>query len=201
MFSVDLAMKKGCQSLSQHTSGYTAEMLQQSLYSAANATARQTGLLDGLGFYHQLQNDFSLNESYSFNQLTRDWGDIFLPAPDEVGKVISAIPLDIRVCIASNTEPLHWPYIERLEAARLVIDRPGCAVFKSYEIGYEKPAKDFFKHILSELKVDAGQVLFIDDIGLNVDAFRLLGGKAEVFDVTKNQPARLAAILGEYSVL
>jgi FMN phosphatase YigB (HAD superfamily) len=130
------------------------------------------------------------------------WGDIFTPAPDGILRTLDRLRPDVISAIASNTEELHWPYIERLETVQRFISEPNRHIVKSYEIGYQKPDEHFFHAALHAVGVtDPGQVLFIDDVQKNVDAFRAMGGQGEIFDLTIDDPDFLGYILENYGLL
>lgn len=70
--------------------------------------------------------------------------------------------------------------------------------FISASVGYKKPQPEFFKHILSELKRDAREVLYWDDSKSAIETAKNLAIKAELytnFDAFKNKMA------GEYQLL
>ena len=60
--------------------------------------------------------------------------------------------------VASN----HVPELQDLTVA-LGIREHVLAVYSSADIGYEKPARQFFRHILDDLKVDPSQCVMIGD--------------------------------------
>ena len=61
-------------------------------------------------------------------------------------------------------------------------------VFTSHGLGHRKPDQAAFAAVVSEIGVDARQILFFDDLHENVKAARLAGLQAEVF--TDTQAAR-----------
>jgi len=76
-----------------------------------------------------------------------------------------------RVACFSNSNRLHWeagverwPLLREFERA-----------FVSFEIGAVKPDPEAFEAVVRELDAPAGQVLFLDDNQLNVDAALTVG--------------------------
>jgi putative hydrolase of the HAD superfamily len=59
--------------------------------------------------------------------------------------------------------------------------------FYSYELGVAKPDPAYFAAILDRLDVPAGEVLFVDDNGANVEAARSVGLRAERWHVEDGQ--------------
>lgn len=190
-----------CQRLAKYIEGSNPEQLQKMLFSGSLATARQTGVLTPVHFYELLQKDFGLSSAFDFDEFVHLWGAIFTPTPRQVLEIIAAIPPEIFCGIASNTEALHWPYIETLETVQYIKNRPNSRVFKSYEIGFEKPDPAFFQHILQEIGCLSAAVLFIDDLPKNALAFRQLGGAAEVFNCETDDPSVLEIVLQKYAIL
>ena len=48
-------------------------------------------------------------------------------------------------------------------------------IIESSKIGFRKPEKQIYKHVLEVLKVNAKEILFIDDLGINLKPARELG--------------------------
>lgn len=190
-----------CQRLVAYIEGGNPEILRQDFFSGWLATARQTGVLDPVSFYQKLQTDFSLDPACDYDTFATLWGDIFSPAPEKVLQLIRSVSPTILCAIASNTEELHWPYIAQLETVQAVITRPNSRSYKSYQIGFEKPHSSFFQYILRDIGYPPAEVLFIDDVPANTQAFKALGGVAEVFNLETDDSAVLQSILDGYNVL
>ena len=52
----------------------------------------------------------------------------------------------------------------------------------SCEVGFVKPERQIYDHLLLKLAVPASQVLFVDDVGDNVEGARAAGLRAAVFE-------------------
>ena len=48
-------------------------------------------------------------------------------------------------------------------------------IIESSKVGFLKPEKQIYKHVLEVLKVNAKEILFIDDLGINLKPARELG--------------------------
>ena len=48
-------------------------------------------------------------------------------------------------------------------------------IIESSKVGFRKPEKQIYKHVLEVLKVNAKEILFIDDLGINLKPARELG--------------------------
>jgi len=75
----------------------------------------------------------------------------------------------------SNTNPLHWPIIQRQLGLHKQLDR----CFLSYELGMAKPAPATFLHVANELACPPNEILFLDDNRLNIEGARAAGLIAE----------------------
>lgn len=76
--------------------------------------------------------------------------------------------------ILSNTNELHWPRImdEMQLAGRF--DH----YFASFEMGLMKPDVSAFEHVIQQMDVSPGEVLFLDDTLKNIEAARACGLQA-----------------------
>jgi FMN phosphatase YigB (HAD superfamily) len=148
-----------------------------------------------IDFYH-------LPSSVQLPEFSKVWGDIFTPAPPEIEYILDRLRPDVVAAIASNTEVLHWPFIERLPTVQRFIGVPNRDVVCSFDVGFEKPDVQFFEKALERIGATRpDEVLFIDDVPENVRAFQLMGGKGCVFDLTKNAPRELEDILALHNLL
>jgi glucose-1-phosphatase len=86
-------------------------------------------------------------------------------------ELLERIPQRYQRALLSNSNALHWPRV--LDEMQL-----GSAFehhFVSHLTGRIKPDARAFEHVLQTLDCRAEQVLFFDDIALNVEAARALG--------------------------
>lgn len=71
--------------------------------------------------------------------------------------------------------------------------------YYSCDIGHAKPSAEFFEHILDDVRLTPGQVLFIDDQPANVAGARAVGLRAELWTSSDGTPA-LRRILASHGV-
>lgn len=178
-----------CERLAVYTKT-SSEHLYRELCVGPCATARQIGALSPEAFYEMVKGEYDLSRDCTFELFCEIWGDIFSPAPAEIIDIVSRVR--VRRCIASNTEALHWPYVAPLPIIALFQEGD---IFRSYKVGHEKPNQEFFKYILERLGCGAEEVFFIDDVEANVESFRQMGGRGEVFDLRQHSPSDLEAML------
>ena len=72
------------------------------------------------------------------------------------------------VCLTNNFKKMSSSNFEKVKHYfRLIIE--------SSKIGLRKPEKQIYKYVLKELKVSAKEILFVDDLGINLKPARDLG--------------------------
>src|SRR6202521_5318493 len=86
-------------------------------------------------------------------------------------QMLARIPRSYRRAVLSNSNALHWPR---------VLDDMGLGPafdshFVSHLTGRIKPDSEAFEHAVDSLGCKPGQVLFLDDNSLNVEAARRFG--------------------------
>jgi HAD superfamily hydrolase (TIGR01509 family) len=87
---------------------------------------------------------------------------------------ISRIPRSYTRATLANSNALHWPRLMNEMQLAEAFDHH----FASHLTGKIKPDEDAFQHVIDTLKCSAGEILFLDDNQLNVDAAKNVGMKA-----------------------
>jgi len=99
----------------------------------------------------------------------------------------------------SNTNTLHWGVLTN------PLLYPNVAALQvkgaSQLIGFNKPAEESYLAFESMASVAAGQILFFDDNGANVEAARRFGWAAVQIDPTKDQASQIRSGLAGRAVL
>lgn len=155
------------------------------------------GKVSSLEFWKEVNQ--VLKADISFEKFAEAWGDIFSPNP-AIEMIIGKLRQNLGRVVLSNTNPLHWDYIEKLGVMRQFFNEKERLVL-SFEIGAKKPAEIMYKKALERLSLKAEEVLFLDDVEEYTAAFRKLGGNAIVYDCTKQSANELLESLGQYKVL
>jgi HAD superfamily hydrolase (TIGR01509 family) len=95
-----------------------------------------------------------------------------------------------RTACFSNSNVIHW-YSQRDHAAiKALFD----VAFSSHEIGQVKPDRAAFEHVVRELRVDPGEIVFLDDSESNTRSARSLGIDAHRVRGVAEARASLAAL-------
>jgi glucose-1-phosphatase len=112
----------------------------------------------------------TLDLSLSFDEFIPLWNDIFVE-DREVYQIILSLKERWRLCLLSNTDPLHFNYILSKFSIIQIFDK----LILSYEVGFKKPAIEIFQTAIQWASVEPKKVLFIDDIKEYVDVAVSLG--------------------------
>jgi putative hydrolase of the HAD superfamily len=96
------------------------------------------------------------------------WQLVLFPG---VRSTVAALRKTHAVALLSNTNSIHWQMIQQQALRREHFDY----VFLSYETGCSKPERTAFEHVLSEVRLRPGEILFLDDSAHNVAAAAELG--------------------------
>lgn len=133
--------------------------------------AFEKGLLTPVEFSEQFvaQADLSLDAA-AFLINFEGWTRGLLPGASEI---LTSLRRQFRLAALSNSNEIHWA-----RNAALGVPDHFERVFASHEIGYRKPAREIYEHVLEEMTVVAEDVTFFDDQQPNVDAARELGMSA-----------------------
>lgn len=107
-------------------------------------------------------------------EFAAEFVDIFAPNPD-ICSLIPRLTGRYRLVLASNTNELHALQFRKQFADTL---QHFDALGVSFEAKARKPHPPFFAHCQSLTAGPASGCLFIDDIGMNVEAARAFGWKA-----------------------
>lgn len=135
-----------------------------------------------------LNHDFKSNRS--LDEVKKLWikyyGEL-AQANQEVIDLIRTVKKHCKVYLFSNTT----------EMSDLHNNKTGIydyfdGLFLSYQLGLKKPDIEFYKKIVSELKLRPEEILFIDDDPENIASAKELGIKTILFDVLKDNPSELA---------
>jgi len=103
--------------------------------------------------------------------------------------LIESLSRKHRVLIFSNTNQEHWDHVVGLSRGAL----SRFETYLSHEIGLEKPAVESFRMVAARAAIEPARSIFFDDLPANVDAARLAGFQAEVFEDQPKLEALLSA--------
>ncbi|ETI58739.1 HAD family hydrolase [Marinomonas profundimaris] len=107
--------------------------------------------------------------------------------------LVASVKPEYHRAILSNTNAAHWPRL---------MDEMGLAgkfhsYYASHMVGFVKPDKAIYQHVIDSLQVIPQSILFIDDNQVNIDTANALGMQA--FRVKGIEEAR--RVLDQHGVL
>ena len=129
----------------------------------------ETGRIDASEFAAGVTTEFGLPvEPRQFLEEFITWPSGLYPGTMEM---LSLIPASYRRALLSNSNALHWPRVLNEMQLGAAFD----SHFVSHLTGRIKPDSDAFEHVVESLGCGAGQVLFLDDNLMNVQAAQACG--------------------------
>lgn len=133
----------------------------------------ETGKLSGNEFYHNLLRNCDSGKSIDFEFFKYLWQDVLFPKEPEIAflkKLMQAYP----VWLLSNTNDFHYDLmVQNFDILQLVQG----GVYSFIE-GFMKPAPEIYLAALAKTAFKPGEIVFIDDLEVNVQAARDLGFQA-----------------------
>jgi putative hydrolase of the HAD superfamily len=136
----------------------------------------ETGKITAEKFLTELQKE---TNNATINQVKDAWNSMLLDLPNERLKLIKSLKNKYRIYLLSNTNNIHIDaFKKQLGNAKW---EDFCNLFDkmylSHEVGLRKPNAEIFKHILTEQKLKAEEVFFIDDSPQHIEGAKKLGIK------------------------
>ena len=119
-----------------------------------------------------------LNLDLSDFALIEGWNAIFLNPVPGVSSTVDALSSRFRLFVLSNTNQTHYEYWSRQYASVL---KPFDSLLCSHALGARKPEPEIYLRALSNIGVDANEVLFFDDIPTNVAGAQAVGMQGVLF--------------------
>ena len=130
---------------------------------------------------------------FTLAQLERAFANIICEPVDGMIDIVKIVSRTHRTALVSNTNEIHYRNsLEKFEALRVLHKH-----YLSYQLHIMKPAHEFYDIIIRDQKIDPSEILFIDDLIINVDGARAAGMQAMKFE----DPAQLEKTLKTLGVL
>lgn len=150
-----------------------SEFLQRWLLSPA-VRGLERGQLDAAEFARVAVQEFELD--YSADEFMQRFERWPMGLFDDIPGILRSIPTDCSLALLSNTNAIHWNRDDIAGMLEPLLDH----AFLSFETGLLKPDDDAFEDVLRHYQVSAGEVLFVDDNALNIEAAARLGFDARL---------------------
>jgi glucose-1-phosphatase len=144
----------------------------------------ERGELSDEGFIWHLQ---QFNPSVNPRLLVDVWNSMLVGISQETLDMLVDLKSMYTVCLLRNINALHARAVERYVLRTFdesnFLSRYFDYSFYSHQIGMRKPEQRIFAHVTEQLgAADLSQILFIDDLPVNVEAAKVFGWKAKVHD-------------------
>ena len=114
-------------------------------------------------------------------ELIKAWNSILTDLPQARLDMLEALRSDYNLCLLSNINNLHHNWINTYLLNKLKIEnfeqRFFDKVFYSHLIKKRKPNLNIYHHVSLECKVRLNDILFIDDMQINIAAAKKYGWK------------------------
>ncbi len=152
----------------------------ESMYSQKNADPvfehLEIGKLGEQEFYDAFRKSAQL--PLSDLQIKTAWNAMLLSFRKEALKTLKEIKSKYRLYMLSNTNRIHeqaFTKIYEKDIGTGSIHDYFVKIYYSHEIGYRKPRKEPYKHVLKENGLIPSETLFIDDSIQNIEAAQSVG--------------------------
>ena len=144
-------------------------------------------------FYNEAARSAQLNLDYG---LFRDiWAGCIVGDNPDIPALLRRVKPAVRMCVLSNTDPIHWSKIRQLPAMRefFADDR---AFSLSFKVGVRKPDARMYQDALQRLDtLTPKNALYVDDVAEYVKTFADMGGRAAQYNCSLEPIDRLEAAL------
>lgn len=191
--------RAACQLFTDYTA-LSADEIERRIVGSDIEKRLESGQISDVVFARELEHRIKAHKPMPIDDVKRIWGNIFSPNPAIEPIIDSLIGKQIPICVLSNTNSIHWPFIADLPVMRKLIAH-GSPMILSHQVKEMKPDQKMFATACASLKLQPQDVLFIDDIQAYVDAARVFGMRAERYDCTKDQPHELRNIFRDHEML
>ena len=138
-------------------------------FLSETAVSFEKGSITAQIFAETFKKDLNINKSPEqiIESFTR-WPIGLFPGAHDL---LQSLNSDYRLALLSNTNELHWPRImEEFEIPKYFEH-----IFASHLLNKAKPELGIFQHVINELKMEPGSILFLDDNLKNIEASKKLG--------------------------
>lgn len=175
----------------EELSPLAAEEIPQRIEASGLVRGLDTGRLDPVSFARRMSEVLEIGD-LSFEEFCRVWDSVFEP-PETLlpGEFLESLRDRFRMVMLSNTNPIHFPYIEEHYPPVRHFDE----YVLSYQVGATKPSAEMYQEAVARAQRPAEECLFIDDLAGNVAAARREGIPSVQFTSYDQLRDELAALL------
>jgi len=183
---------KACQYLA-HSCESTAQEIYDFAIRGTINSERETGKMPPEEFFRKMCAEFTFSNNLSFEKFSSIWGDIF-SSNEAMEPIVQTLSQKVPIFILSNTEELHWRYIERLPTVQKYFSRPEQQIL-SFRVGARKPDKKIFTEGIKRSGLSPENILYLDDVREYVDTFRNMSGVGIQYNCRVDSIKKLETLL------
>jgi putative hydrolase of the HAD superfamily len=151
-------------------SGVPIEQMQATFQMDAAYKQHERGEIEGVEYHQHLEQTIEMKLSYE--QFCEGWNDIMVAPIDETVRLLESLNDRIPLYALSNANTLHKNFWEKTYHKELSHFEQ---VFVSSDMGSRKPEPAIYLQALEWIGVDPGNVIFFDDLAVNIEAAKALG--------------------------
>jgi putative hydrolase of the HAD superfamily len=129
----------------------------------------------------QLMEDL-FRKKYSQDTIREAFLSIIGKPIEGMDEIVRRVGQSAHVALVSNTNDLHYEYCRRAVPALRFLPHH----YLSFQIGAVKPEPEFYQYIVNDLESDPAQVLFIDDLEINLAGAEKIGFRPYQFSTVEN---------------
>lgn len=138
---------------------------------------------------HARQSIDELGIGMTVDQLSILYDSVLIPS-EEMFPLVSRIANTHRLALVSNTSEPHWNSADKFLPFSAHLD----PVIVSYEVKSRKPESAFYEALLSQSSVAARNILFVDDLAVNIEAAERAGMVGHQFTSASNLESTLVKL-------
>ncbi|MFT4607318.1 MAG: epoxide hydrolase-like predicted phosphatase [Urechidicola sp.] len=151
-------------------SGVPVEEMQLAFQMDAAYEQHERGEIEGIQYHQHLEQTLEMRLSYE--QFCEGWNDIMVAPIGNTVSLLESLHDRVPLYALSNANTLHKKYWEETFHAELShFER----VFVSSDLGSRKPEPAIYLRALEHIGAEPENVIFFDDLAINVEAARALG--------------------------
>ena len=134
----------------------------------------ETGIISSNEFLKALQKE---TNNANITQLEQAWNAMLLDLPEERLQLIKKLNSNHTIFLLSNTNAIHINAFKKQLGDKkwLAFCKLFDKMYLSHEVGLRKPDIEIFEYILTEQKLIAEEVFFIDDSPQHIASAKKLG--------------------------
>ncbi len=160
----------------------------------------ECGKVSTTQFFHKLCVTLDCCGKIGFSEFAELFVNVFVPNHD-LEALLARLKPNKRVYLLSNTNVLVHARI--ISSASLIKRHIACRYDRivSYSVGVLKPHLGIYQAALSRAAAPATDCLFVDDLEVNIAAWRALGGHGIIYDARHQPASYLEHAFKEYGLI